>query len=104
MRQQALEDAIRQCLIDWDGDFDIDVEQEDHHNGFAYFCCLVSHYRLGDGASFSARVDDDGDCEMEMTGEDSWAPLNMGNLFALMWFEAKTTNMQFTRTGALNDD
>ena len=90
MRQQALEDAIRGCLIDWDGDFDIDVEQEDHHNGFAYFSCMVSHDRLGDGAIFTARVDGDGGCEMDFN-EDAWVPLDMGNLFALMWFEAKTT-------------
>ena len=91
MRQKALEEAIRDCLSDWDGDFDVDVEEEEHYRDHGYFCCAVSHDRLGDGASFSARVDDDGGCEMDMTGEDSWVPLSMGNLFALMWFEAKTT-------------
>jgi len=89
IRQKALEEAIRGCLSDWDGDFDVDVEEEEHYRGHGYFSCVVSHDRLGDGASFSARVANDGDCEMDMTGYDSWVPLNMGHLFALMWFKAK---------------
>ena len=91
IRQKVLEDAIRDCLSDWDGDFDVDVEEEGHHRGYGYFSCVVSHCGLGDGASFSARVANDGDCEMDMTGCAGWVPLSMGYLFALMWFEAKTT-------------
>ena len=33
MKEKALEEELRLCFIDWDGDFDIDIEQEDVHGG-----------------------------------------------------------------------
>ena len=43
MKQKALEEELRLCFIDWDGDFDIDIEQESAHGGWAYFAVLVTH-------------------------------------------------------------
>ena len=90
MRQKALENSIKECFSDWDGDFDVDVESEERHRGYEYFSCVVTHDTIGEAASFTARVDAEGDCDMDFY-EDCWQPISKGSLFAFMWFEAKTT-------------
>lgn len=86
MKEKDLIKALESCVSEWDHDFDIDVEQEDHHGGYDYFSVVVTHRRLGKNYDFRARVYNDGNCEMDYY-EDSWVDITMGNLFAYMWFE-----------------
>ena len=86
MKQKALEEELRLCFIDWDGDFDIDIEQESAHGGWAYFAVLVTHKFLAGDFEFTARINDSGDCEMDYC-DDCWQDIDKGNMFAWMWFE-----------------
>lgn len=86
MKEQKLIKELNDCFNDWHGDFDIDVEQEDHYKGWAYFSVIIAHRMLGGDYEFRARVNDDGDCEMDYN-EDCWQDINKANVFAWMWFD-----------------
>lgn len=86
MKERSLINELKLCFVNWDGDFDISVQQDDADENHAYFSVIVSHKYLGEDYYFTARVDSDGDCEMDFS-DDSWHDINMSNIFAWMWFE-----------------
>lgn len=85
-KEATLEEELKNCFGDWDGDFDVDIEQESSHHGWDYFSVIIGHRTLGEDYSFSARVNDNGDCEMDYC-DDCWQDIDKGNVFAWMWFE-----------------
>jgi len=86
MKEKKLLEELKSCVDDWGDNFDIDLVQEDYWKGNTYFSVIITHKSLGHDYEFRARVSDEGDCEMDYN-EDSWTPINMGNLFAWMWFD-----------------
>ena len=97
MKERELISRLSACFSDWDGDFDVDVEQDDHHKGWAYFNVIVTHRTLGGGYEFSTRVNDSGDCEMYYD-DDSWHDITKANIFAAMWFRDAVGDGPLKRT------
>lgn len=89
-REAILIENLKSCVSDWDA-FDIDVEQEEGHNDWFYFAVIITHDTLNVAHDFTARVDSKGNCEMDYS-EGCWSDINMGNLFAWMWFDSVLTH------------
>ena len=85
MKEKTLLGVLEACVADWDSTFSIDVEKEDVYKNWDYFSVIITHETLGHDYEFRARINDNDECEMDYN-EDSWTPINMGNLFAWMWF------------------
>jgi len=85
----TVKEEIKSCFSDWDGDFLVELEQEDidEVDEKVTFSVEVKHKHLDQKSFFCARIDmENKKCEMEI-GEDCWCPITMGNMFALMWFD-----------------
>ena len=85
-REKQLIESLTSCFSDWGNDFDIDVEAQDRWKGYEFFDVIITHFRLGGMYEFGARVDKDGNCEMDFY-EDDWHSIGQGEVFAFMWFE-----------------
>ena len=86
-RYAALRDELALVFSDWEGDFDIDIEPEDHYSDHEYFSVVIRHEHIGVEHHFTMRMNADRDCEM-CVYEDIYQPITKGNVFASMWFDA----------------
>jgi len=84
MKEDKLIKEILGCLSFYEGDFDVDVEQEDYIQGNGYFSVVITHKfrHQRERYEFLARVSGEGICEMQL-GIDDWVDINRGNLFRL---------------------
>lgn len=88
-REKELTGELMRCFSDWEGAFEIDVEEEEGYNEYIFYSVEITHKFLGPdyGYCFAARVDKEKNCEIEMS-EDSWTRLDTGSVFAFLWFES----------------
>ena len=86
MRERQLHACLAACFSDWQGDFRIDIEHEEYSSPYGYFSVLINHKEYGEVLSATARVSDDGQCQIEF-GEGAWVEIAKADVFALMWFE-----------------
>ena len=78
---------LRSYFSDWSEDFTVTVEHGDQGEEGRFFQVGIKHARLGKEFFFFARpASVPGWFEMDFT-EDGWTSLDMGNVFAFMWFE-----------------
>lgn len=82
MKEKILKETLMSCFSDWEGDFDVDLCEEDA----GYFSVVISHRFLGNDFHMTCNVDDDGICTMTWL-EDDYVEVNKENVFASMWFD-----------------
>jgi hypothetical protein len=92
--EEFLKNELEECFSDWEGDFDVDIEQESIDGNSRYYSVIITHKRLGQefGYSFPSRVTFD-KCEMEYC-EDCWYEISKANVFSFMWFDEAETRQR----------
>lgn len=88
-RKERLLERLKECCLDWDGDFYFEISEEEEAEEMSWFHVVVTSRFLFPACSFQAKVEvrqREDTIEMEW-GEDSWHELDQENLFTFMFFD-----------------